>query len=72
MPGRFDLATTTLEQLLADPESRAILDELAPGLAEHPMLGFVKAMPAEQVLALAGGQLDPAVVAQLKERIGKL
>lgn len=69
---KFDLETTTIEQLLHDPESRAIIEELVPQLASHPMLGFVKSMPAANVLAMAAGQADPAIVAQLKERIGAL
>lgn len=72
MAGRFDLDTTTLGQLLDDPDARAIIDELVPELPDHPMVGMAKGMPVNTVLAFAGGQVDPAVVAELKERITAL
>lgn len=72
MAGRYDLETTTLAQLLEDPESRAIIDEAVPQLAAHPMIGFVKGMPVNQLLQMAGNQVDPATVAVLRERIAAL
>lgn len=72
MPGRFDLETTTLQELLDDPESRAILDEVVPELPNHPMLGMVKGMPVNQLLALAGGQIPADTVATLRARIEAL
>lgn len=72
MAGKFDLNTTTLGQLLDDPEARAIIDELVPELPTHPMLGMAKGMPVSTVLTFAGGQVDPEVVAQLKARIAAL
>ena len=72
MAGRYDLETTTLAQLLEDPESRAIIDEAVPQLATHPMIGFVKGMPVNQLLQMAGNQVDPATVAILRERIAAL
>jgi hypothetical protein len=72
MPGRFDLETTTLQQLLDDTEARAVLDEVVPELPEHPMLGFVKGMPVNQLLQLAGAQIPPETVAVLRERIEAL
>jgi hypothetical protein len=72
MPGRFDFDTTTLQQLLDDPEARAILDEVVPELAGHPMLGFVAGMPVSQLLHLAGAQLPADTVAVLRARISAL
>jgi|TARA_B100000614_G_scaffold237937_1_gene236488 hypothetical protein len=72
MAGKFDLNTTTLGQLLDDPEARAIIDELVPELPTHPMVGMAKGMPVNTVLTFAGGQVDPEIVAQLKARIGAL
>ncbi|WP_396657009.1 hypothetical protein [Microbacterium sp.] len=72
MAGRFDLETTTLQDLLDDPESRAILDEVVPELPEHPMLEFVKGMPVNQLLQLAGAQIPADKVATLRERIEAL
>lgn len=72
MPGRFNLETTTLAQLLDDPEARAVLDELAPQVAKHPMIAFVKAMPAAQLLAMAGDQIPADLRDQVKARIEAL
>ncbi|HET8928585.1 MAG TPA: hypothetical protein VFN24_12270 [Microbacterium sp.] len=72
MPGRFDLETTTLQQLLDDPEARAVLDEVVPELPEHPMLAMVKGMPVNQLLQLADAQIPADTVATLRERIEAL
>ena len=72
MSGKYDLETTTLGQLLDDPEARAIIVELVPELPDHPMIGFAKGMPAAAVLKMAAGQLPPATLEQLSERIGAL
>lgn len=72
MPGRFDLDVTTLGELLDDPEARAIIVETVPELEGHPMIGMVKNLPANTVLAMAGGQLPAEKAATLKERIGAL
>ena len=72
MPGTFDLETTTLAQLLDDPRSRAVIDEVVPELPNHPMIGMVKGMPVNQLLRMAGSQLDAARVAALRVRIEAL
>jgi beta-glucosidase len=72
MAGRFDLETTTLATLLDDPEARALLDEVVPEIATHPMLGFVKGMPVSQLLQLAGAQVPADTLEALKARIGAL
>jgi hypothetical protein len=72
MAGRFDIETTTLGQLLDDPEARAIIVELVPELPEHPMIGFAKSMPAGAVLKMAAGQLPAETVQELTERINAL
>ena len=66
MTDRFDLETTTLGELLDDPDARAIIVELVPELPDHPMIGFAKGMPAAAVLKMAGGQVPPAVLDQLR------
>lgn len=72
MPGKFTLETTTVQQLLDDPDARAILDEVVPELSGHPMLGFVKNMPVGKLLQMAGDRLPADKVAELTERIGAL
>jgi prephenate dehydrogenase len=72
MPGRFDLDVTTIGELLDDPAARAIIDEIVPEVPGHPMVGMVKGMPANTVLAMAGGRLPAEKAAELKERISAL
>jgi hypothetical protein len=72
MPGKYDLETTTLGELLDDPEARSIIVELVPELPDHPLLGFGKSMPAAAVLKMAGGQLPPDTIHQLQARIAAL
>ncbi|MDY0908597.1 hypothetical protein [Microbacterium sp. CFBP9034] len=72
MAGKYDLETTTLGQLLDDPEARGIIVELVPELPEHPMVGFAKSMPAAAVLKMAGNQLPADTLEQLKTRIAAL
>lgn len=72
MAGKYDLETTTLGELLDDPESRGIIVELVPELPDHPMIGFAKGMPAAAVLRMAGSQLPADTLEQLKSRIAAL
>ncbi|MCH6231191.1 hypothetical protein MK786_10620 [Microbacterium sp. CFH 31415] len=72
MPGKYDLETTTLGQLLDDPEARGIIVELVPELPDHPMISFAKNMPAAAVLQMAGNQLSADTLDQLKTRISAL
>ena len=72
MAGKYDLETTTLGQLLDDPEARGIIVELVPDLPDHPMIGFAKGMPAAAVLKMAGSQLPPETLEELTTRIAAL
>ncbi|AKT51031.1 hypothetical protein [Arsenicicoccus sp. oral taxon 190] len=55
--GRYDISTTTIGQLLKDPEAVAILDKYAPGLTSHPMIGMAKGMKAEKAMKMASGKI---------------
>jgi hypothetical protein len=72
MAGRFDLETTTVGELLDDPQARAVIVDLVPELPDHPMIGLAKGMPAASVLKMAAGQLPPDVLDQLRTRIAAL
>jgi hypothetical protein len=72
MAGKYDLDVTTLGELLDDPEARSIIVELVPELPEHPMISMAKGLPANTLLAMAGGQLPSDKTAQLKARLEAL
>ena len=52
---KYDLTTTTLGTLLADPQVVEIMERHAPGITNNPMLAMAKGMPAEQAVGMAGG-----------------
>ena len=72
MAGKFNLDTDSIGKLLDDAEARAVLDEVAPQIAVHPMISFVKAMPVNQLLNAAGGEVSPEVVDTLRARLAAL
>jgi hypothetical protein len=72
MAAKYDLDVVTLGELLDDPQARAIIVEVVPELPDHPMIGMVKGMPANTVLAMAAGQLPAEKAADLKARITAL
>jgi hypothetical protein len=72
MPGKFDLDVATIGQILDDPQAKAIVDDVVPGMSDNPMVSMVRGMSANSVLAMAGSQVDAAKVTELRERLGAL
>jgi xylan 1,4-beta-xylosidase len=68
---RYDLAATTLETLLEDPESRAVFDELMPQLPHHPFIGVMRTLPLDALFQNASTVPDE-VVADVRARLGAL
>jgi hypothetical protein len=52
----------TIEQLLANEKTKAVLDARIPGLSSHPMLDQFKAMSLKQLQPMSGGQLTEAML----------
>lgn len=69
---KYDPSTTTLGQLLDDPQVQEIFDKHAPGLRSNPMLGMAKGMSAQQAMGMAAGFLGPDKVAAIKADIEAL
>ncbi|MGC5172646.1 hypothetical protein ACPW96_00740 [Micromonospora sp. DT81.3] len=72
MPGKFNLDVATIGQILDDPQAKAIVDDVVPGMSDNPMVSMVRGMSASSVLAMAGSQVDGAKVAELRERLSAL
>jgi alpha-L-rhamnosidase len=70
--GRFDLNQITVGELLDDPESREIIDELVPEIASNPMISMARAMHFDVLAGMAGTVVDPKVLAELRERLRAL
>ncbi|MCE5207891.1 MAG: hypothetical protein LLG42_06200 [Chloroflexi bacterium] len=43
---------TTLGEILAHPQAKPVLDQYIPGVADNPMLGMVKGMTLNMILAM--------------------
>ena len=66
---RYDLTTTPLGTILADPDGRAILDELLPDLPGHPMIGLAQGMPFDSVVGMAADAAPAGVIDEVRARI---
>lgn len=43
---------TTLGTLLDDPQAKAVLDQYVPGISSNPMVGMLKGLTLNKLLAL--------------------
>lgn len=48
---------TPVEKLAEKEETRTILEQVLPGLLDHPMYGSFKALSLREIAPLSGGQL---------------
>ncbi len=69
---RYDVNTTTLGQLLDDPEVVAIFEKHAPGLASNPMVGMAKGMTAAQAMGMAGALVPGDSMEQIRAEVEAL
>ncbi len=69
---KYDLTTTTLGEMLEDPDVVAIMEKHAPGITSNPMLGMAKGMPAAQAVGMAGGMIGQDAVEAIKTDIEAL
>lgn len=69
---RYDIDSTTLGQLLDDPQVTAIFDKHVPGLTSNPMIGMAKGMSAQQAMNMAGGMIGADKVAAIKAEVEAL
>jgi hypothetical protein len=69
---RYDVSSTTLGQLLDDPEVVAIFDTYAPGLSTNPMIGMAKGMTAGQAMGMAGALVPGDAIDKIKADIEAL
>ena len=55
---------TPIEQLLADPRARAVLDADLPGMSADPNLPKFQLMSLRQLQPMTGGQMSNALLAK--------
>ena len=61
-----------IEDIVAAPGGRAILDQDFPGLCTQSMYEYFKAMSLNQVAALSHGRIEPAMLVQAQTDLSAL
>ncbi len=56
---------TPIEQLVADPAAKAVLESALPGISSHPSFDSFKAMTLTQVQPYSGGLVTDEVIAKV-------
>lgn len=69
---RYDIDSTTLGQLLDDPDVAAIFEAHVPGITSNPMIAMAKGMPAAQAVSMAGPMIGADKVAAISAEIDAL
>jgi hypothetical protein len=69
---RYDLQRVPLGTVLDDPEARAIVDRVVPGMSTHRMIRFARKLAFTKVLGMAAPQMDPAVADRLVAELSAL
>jgi len=70
--GKYDIGTTTIGDLLKDPQAVEIFDKHAPGLTSHPMIGMAKGMKAEKAMKMASGKIPQSRLDAIVSEISAL
>lgn len=69
---KYDINSTTLGELLDDPEVVGIFDKHAPGLTSNPMIGMAKGMSAAQAMGMAGPMVGQDKLDAIKAEVEAL
>jgi len=56
---------TPIEQLIADPAAKAVLEASIPGISSHPSLEQFKALSLTAVQPYSGGAITDAMIAKI-------
>jgi hypothetical protein len=62
---RFNL-DTPVEQLVAEPRAKAVLDARVPELTTHALYNMFKAMSLRELAPRSGGRLPPELMTQIE------
>jgi hypothetical protein len=61
-----------LSELLADAQSKEVVEKHLPGISTHPMLGMIQGMTLNQIMPLSQGQITPQAIQAISEDLAKL
>lgn len=63
---------SSIKDLLANPQTAAVLEEHLPGVGQHPALPQFQDMTLAQVAPYSQGMVTPAVIAAIQEDLEAL
>lgn len=63
---------TPIEQLLADPAAKAVLEASIPGISMHPSLDQFKAMSLTEVQPYSAGAITDEIIATVKTNLAAI
>jgi hypothetical protein len=62
---------STIQELLANPKSRAIVDKWIPGTSTNPQISMVETMSLPDVAPMSPQKLTPAAIKGIEEDLKK-
>jgi hypothetical protein len=72
-PGAAPLTIDTpIEQLVADPKGKAVVEGVIPGLSAHPAFDQFKAMSLTQVQPYSGGAVTDEMIKKIAEGLAAI
>ncbi|OYY68044.1 hypothetical protein [Sphingomonas sp. 28-63-12] len=63
---------TPIEQLVADPAAKAVVEGTIPGLSSHPSFDQFKAMSLTQVQPYSGGAITDEMIKKIAEGLAAI
>jgi hypothetical protein len=69
---KYTTATTTIEALVADPASKAVLDKMIPGLSGSAQLDQIKGSTLKQLQGMAPDQVPDKLLADIDAELAKI
>lgn len=63
---------TTLQQVLADPAAKAVLEKHLPGFSNHPLLSMAMGMTLKTIAAFPQAGITPEKFKAIQEDLAKL
>ncbi|WP_246050135.1 hypothetical protein [Aquibacillus sediminis] len=62
----------TFKDLLANEETKAVIDEYLPGVEDHPMFGMLKGFVVEDLAQIAPDQFNEKMLYALNKELTKV
>ncbi len=69
---RWDLDRSPIGDMLADPESNAIIARHIPELVSNPMVSMAHSLSVNALLGMAASNVDAQVLADLRSELSSL